>query len=251
MVEGSGWRVIGPKPGIADWARAALQPARTALAQTDQPLRCGGTWAVGLDLLDNDAAGTVAGCDLPWAALGLAPQPLHKAQVSVIYPGYPQPWPGESAAAFRYRQTKDAAHVDGLLPIGPAKRRMIKEPHAWILGLALTDCAAAPLVVWDGSHKVMQSALHRALAGHAPQDWGNVDITDAYQAARAQVFATCQRVEVPIVRGQATLLHRAVLHGVAPWPTTPAAPQTAPQTARIIAYFRPMLASVQDWLLQE
>ena len=242
-----GWRIIGPDPRIANWAHAALPRARTALAQTDQPLRCGGTWAVGLDLLDNDAAGTVAGCDLPWAALGLAPQPLHQAQVSGIYPGYPQPWPGESAAAMQYRISRDAAHLDGLLPIGPDRRRMIKEPHAWILGLALTDCAAAPLVVWDGSHRVMQSALRRALAAHPPQDWGNIDITDVYQAARAQVFATCPRVEVPIVRGQATLLHRAVLHGVAPWPTG----FDAGQTDRIIAYFRPMLASVQDWLLRD
>ena len=246
MVGASGWQLIGPDPAIAAWARAALPIARAALAQTDQPLRCGGTWAVGLDLLGNDPMGAVGGYDLPWRALGLAAEPLHRAQLSAIYPGYPQPWADESAAAFRFRQTRDAAHLDGLLPIGPNKRRMIKEPHGWILGIALTDSAASPLVVYEGSHLIVQTALKARLADHAPQDWGGVDVTDAYTSARATVFETCRRIEVPIAMGQATLLHRLTIHGVAPWD----AQQSAPPEGRIIAYFRPMLASVQDWLMQ-
>ena len=245
MVASVGWRRIGPHPGIADWARAALPMARVALASTDQPLRCGGTWAVGLDLLDNDLAGTVGGCALPWTALGLPPEPLHRAQLSVIYQGYPQPWADETAAAFGFRLNRDAAHLDGLLPTGPHKRRMIKEPHGWILGIALTDCAASPLVVYEGSHLIMQAALQAALADHAPQDCGDVDVTDAYQAARAQVFATCRRVEVPIVVGQATLLHRLTVHGVAPWSAVADTPD-----GRIIAYFRPQLGAVHDWLMR-
>ena len=244
MVDAAGWQRIGPDPAIAAWARAALPVARQALTQTDQPLRCGGTWAVGLDLLDNDPTGAVAGCALPWRILGLTPEPLHKAQLSVIYPGYPQPWAGETDAAFRFRQTRDAAHLDGVLPLGPLKRRMIKEPHAWVLGIALTDCAASPLVVYEGSHLIIQSALRVALADHAPQNWGDVDITDAYQTARAKVFETCRRAEVPIAVGQATLLHRLTIHGVAPWPVAP----VAPAEGRIIAYFRPLLASVHNWL---
>jgi len=240
-----GWRRIGPHQGIADWARAALPMARVALAGTDQPLRCGGTWAVGLDLLNNDISGAVGGCALPWAALGLACEPLHRAQLSAIYQGYPQPSVDESAVAYGFRVNRDAAHLDGLLPTGPHKRRMIKEPHAWILGIALTDCAASPLVVYDGSHLIMQAALQAALAGHAPQDWGDVDVTSAYQAARAQVFATCRRVEVPIAVGQATLLHRLTVHGVAPWQAVADTPD-----GRIIAYFRPQLSSVHDWLMR-
>ncbi len=244
MVTDPGWQRIGADPAIATWARAALPWACAALAQTDQPLRCGGTWAVGLDLLPNDETGAVAGCRFPWAALPLRAEPLHRGQVSVIYPGYPQPWEGESEAGFGYRMRRDAAHLDGLLPVGPQKRRMIKEPHGWILGIALTDCAASPLVVYEGSHDVMRAALLQALAPFDPQDWGDVDVTDAYQAARAQVFETCRRVEVPIAVGQATLLHRLTIHGVAPW----GAGDVAPPEGRIIAYFRPMLPSVQDWI---
>jgi hypothetical protein len=241
-----GWRHIGPHPALAEWAGAARDLAVRALAASGEPVRCGGTWAVGLDLLDNAEDGSVSGVALPWQVLGLGPEPLHKAQLSAIYPGYPQPSDAESAAAYGFRLRRDAAHLDGLLPIGPARARMVKEPHGWILGLPLTDCSpdAAPLVVWEGSHLVMREALLTALSGRAPDTWGEVDLTAAYTAARAQVFETCRRVELPARPGEATLLHRHILHGVAPW--RPGA--KAPPEGRIIAYFRPLMASVQDWL---
>ena len=66
-----GWRQIGPHPAIAAWAKAALPLAVAALQATDEPLRCGGTWAVGLDLLPNDDTGRIGGVDLPWADPGL------------------------------------------------------------------------------------------------------------------------------------------------------------------------------------
>lgn len=240
----TGWRRIGPTPGIAAWAAAAHPLAGAALAASAEPLRCGGTWAVGLDLLPNDTAGKVAGVDLPWADLGLAPEPLHRAQLSTIYPGYPQPSPDESASAFAFRRDRDAAHLDGLLPVGPARQRMVKEPHGWILGLPLNACTASPLVVWEGSHEILRAALRQALASHPPALWGDVDLTQPYAEARRAVFATCRRVELPTAPGEALLLHRLTLHGVAPW-TEGAA---APPEGRIIAYFRPLLASVQDWL---
>lgn len=220
--------------------------AVAALATTDQPLRCGGTWAVGLDLLPNAPDGSVAGVAFPWDAVGLAPEPLHRGQLSAVYPDYPRPSPDETEAAFRFRRNRDAAHLDGLLAIGAGKRRMIKEPHGWILGLPLTGCSpdAAPLVVWEGSHKIIRHALRAALADHPPESWDNIDITAAYQAARAQVFETCLRVEVPSRPGQATLLHRLLVHGVAPW----AKGASAPPEGRIIAYFRPVLASVFEWV---
>lgn len=220
--------------------------AVAALATTDQPLRCGGTWAVGLDLLPNAPDGSVAGVAFPWDAVRLAPEPLHRGQLSAVYPDYPRPSPDETEAAFRFRRNRDAAHLDGLLAIGAGKRRMIKEPHGWILGLPLTGCSpdAAPLVVWEGSHKIIRHALRAALADHPPESWGNIDITAAYQAARAQVFETCRRVEVPSRPGQATLLHRLLVHGVAPW----AKGASAPPEGRIIAYFRPVLASVFEWV---
>ncbi len=237
-------RILCPDPAIAAWAKAALPIAQTALA--GQARRAGGTWVVGLDLLDSDDLGSVAGVALPWGILGLAPVPLHRAQLSAMYPAYPMPDPGEPDSANRFRLTRDAAHLDGLLALGPEKQRMIKEPHAWILGVPLTDICAAPLVVWPGSAAILRAALLTALAPYPPATWGDIDVTEAYIAARRTVFATCPRVELPVKRGQATLLHRLCLHGVAPWANNRALDAEA--SPRIIAYFRPQLTSVQEWL---
>ena len=70
--------------------------------------------------------------------------PLHRAQVSVCYPGYPQPSAEESEAAYDFRRNRDAAHVDGLHGEGPEKRRYLKEPHAYILGITLTGSPPMP-----------------------------------------------------------------------------------------------------------
>lgn len=241
----TGWRKIGPHANLAAWAKAAHPLAVAALRDTDQPLRCGCTWAVGLDLLPNAPDGSLGRVELPWDVLGLVPLALHPAQLSTIHPGYPRPSAEESAAAFRFRLYRDAAHLDGLLPIGPHRQRMIKEPHAWILSLPLTNSDAAPLVVWEGSHKIMQTALQAALSPHPPVTWGDIDITAAYQSARAEVFRNCARREVTGLPGEAILLHRHLVHGVAPW--TEGA--TAPPEGRVIAYFRPVMDSLADWLL--
>jgi hypothetical protein len=200
---------------------------------------------VGLDLLPNDATGRVGGVDLPWADLGLVCEPLHRAQLSTIHPNYPQPSAEESATAYAFRLNRDAAHLDGLLPIGADRHRMVKEPHAWILGLPLNLSDASPLVVWEGSHLILQAFLREALAPHKPETWGDVDVTQAYTAARRRIFDTCPRIPLQVRPGEATLLHRLTLHGVAPW----AAGVTAPPEGRIIAYFRPLMGTVQDWLL--
>lgn len=241
---GPGWQRIGPHPAIAAWAEAARRAAIQVLATTTEPWRCGGTWFVGVDALPNAADGGITGAAFPWEALPLAPEPLHRAQLSVIRPGYPQPSPEETPAAFAYRRDRDAAHLDGLLPIGPEKRRMVKEPHAWILGLPLNDTEASPLTVWEGSHEVMRAALLQALQPHPAETWGEVDITDAYQQVRREIFASCRRIELPVKPGEATLLHRLTLHGVAAWKPG----DTAPPEGRMVAYLRPQLASVGDWL---
>lgn len=245
-MSGPGWQRLGPDPRILAWAEAAHRAAKSILAASREPWRCGGTWFVGVDALPNDAHGTIDGTPFPWDALPLAPQPLHRAQLSVIRPGYPQPSPDETATAFRFRQTRDAAHLDGLLPTGPDRRRMLQEPHAWILGIALNPCGAdaSPLTVWEGSHRIIRNALTAALHPHPPEIWDTVDLTDPYALARKQVFATCRRLTLPILPGQATLLHRHLIHGVAPW--EPGA--DAPPEGRIIAYLRPQLPDVQTWL---
>ena len=105
---------------------------------------------------------------------------------------------------------------------------------------------ASPLVIWEGSHEIIRQALLAAFRAQPEPDWAKVDVTAAYQAARARVFETCKRVEAPGRPGEAVLLHRLTIHGVAPW----AEAAEAPPEGRIVAYFRPLMASVQDWILQ-
>lgn len=245
LEQGAGWCRIGPDPAIARWADAALPAARIAIASSSEAWRCGGTWLVGLDALPNAADGSIAGVPLPWDLLGLRPEPLHPAQLSTIRPGYPQPSASETAAAFAFRRNRGAAHLDGLIADAGGHRR-IAEPHGWILGLPLTDCSrdAAPLTLWEGSHLILRAALQAALAPHPPETWAGVDITDAYTAARRRCFETCRRIDVPARPGEAVLMNRLCLHGVSPWGEG----AIAPPEGRIIAYFRPQLASVQDWL---
>lgn len=252
----AGYQVFGPDPEVLDWLKTA-GPA--ALAATRDPghranwLRHGGTWFAGVNVLDNDGAGRVAGGKpLGGAALRAAEAvtgalPLDPGQVSVTYPGYPRQDAGESDANHRYRRSRDAAHLDGLLPVGPDRRRMLKEPHGWILGLPVTDCdtGAAPLVVWEGSHRIMRARIGAVLAQHPQAEWPDVDLTQAYHSARKEAFETCPRIELPARPGEATLLHRLVLHGVAPW----ADGAKAPPEGRAIIYFRPQLpGGAGDWL---
>ena len=125
---------------------------------------------------------------------------------------------------------------------------MLRERHAYILGLPLSEAGpeASPLVVWEGSHHIMHRAFDAALAGVAPQEWGKVDLTEIYQAARREVFETCRRVPVHAPPGGAYLVHRLALHGVAPW--APGA--EAPEEGRMVAYFRPQFEVCSDdmWL---
>ena len=253
--EAAGFEVFPPEPAVLEWVQAASPVADAAVLDSAARrawLRHCDTWFVGVDVLPNDTDGAVTGGPpFQGAARRLAeeitgPLPLHRAQVSVTYPGYPGKDPDESDAAHRYRLARDAAHVDGLLPVGPERRRYLKEPHAWILGVALNkaDPAAAPLVVWPGSHLIMGAALAAALSGHSPQVWSEIDLTDAYQAARREVFDRCRRVEVPLVRGETVLVHRHMVHGVAPWGSG----VSTPDACRSVAYFRPCFSEIARWI---
>lgn len=230
-----GYEVLPIDPKVTDWAHAAYQ---TAITLDTSTRRHGGTWFVGVDALSNALDGSIGGVAMPFAHM--APD-WHAAQVSIVYGGYPRRDAGESEAAHRFRMNRDAAHMDGLLPEGPNKRRHLREPHAFIIGMALNKATASPLVVWKGSHLVMAAAFARIFDGVDPTDFGDCDVTDAYQNARREVFATCGRVEVPTAVGEAVILHRHLIHGVAPWAGS------APTEGRIIAYFRP-IAGYADWL---
>lgn len=244
--------------GVLGWAGIARKAGEVAMR--DPALShwwvCEKTWFVGVDALPNDGRGALPGGaplrGAPQSAIealyGALPH-LHKAQLSVVRPGYPKPREGESAAAFRYRANRDAAHVDGIKAVGKDRRRRIDERHAWILGLPLTENTPeeAPLVVWEGSHEIMRAALQAALLPYPETDWQKVDITDVYQTTRRRIFESCPRVPVCAKPGEAYLLHRLCLHGVAPWSA-----ESAPENAlRIVAYFRPNVAvSVAEWLVQ-
>jgi len=221
--------------------------ATNIVTTSNEDWRCGETWFVGVNALPNDGAGRIAGAILPWGELGLEPVMLHRAQLSVVRAGYPKPSVAESDAAFRFRLNHDSAHLDGLIAEGPNKRRRVVEPHRWIVGLALNDAdeGASPLVVWEGSQTIMRQELFTALRDLPEAEWGTVDVTDAYQAARKRVFAECPRVVVPGRVGEAVILHRLLVHGVAPW----AEGAQAKDPGRMIAYFRPLMNSVSDWLL--
>ena len=248
MVDGfqdRGFVIFPPEPAVLDWVSHALLDAQRALTDPgmDHWYQCERTWFIGLDALDSDPLGRVGGSNpLSGRGVDFAEQycggwpELHPAQLSGVFPGYPQPREGETESAFRYRLKRDAAHVDGVIGEGTPKRRFVQEPHSFILGVQLTqaDEAAAPLVVWEGSHRVMLSALRCAFDG-ASGDMSRVDVTEIYQKARREVFDSCKRATVFGAPGSVYVLHRAVLHGVAPWEQG----ARADPLGRLIAYFRP------------
>ncbi|MBN1238905.1 MAG: hypothetical protein JXB36_10410 [Gammaproteobacteria bacterium] len=255
----SGWLRFPHDAAVADWAARARPVADQCLARTEHRrrwLRCGGTWFVGVNVLPNDAAGAVAEAGVPplggpalrfiGDVLGLAGVALDRAQVSVCFPGYPLPSDGESEGAFRFRRERDAAHVDGLRR-HEGRRRRLGEPHGFILGVPLTDPpeGAAPLVVFEGSHEIVRRALRARLGSVPPRRWADEDVTDAYVAARRECFDTCRRVPVHARPGEAYLIHRLALHGVAPW-------AAGVEGERVIAYFRPnpFAGATPEWWLE-
>ncbi|MEL7543059.1 MAG: hypothetical protein AAGJ70_04725 [Pseudomonadota bacterium] len=245
-----GWLCFARDPALDAWVDA-VRPH--ALAALDDPAhahwyRYGATWFAGVNVLENDEAGRIAdGPSLGGAAVAFLDDALglragedfvwDRGQVSVCLPGYPKPMAEESAGAFNYRVHRDAAHVDGIHPVGTPRRRHIREPHGFVIGIPLTqaDAGASPLVVWEGSHRVMQQALQQTLRDVPTVTWPDVDVTEIYQATRQRIFETCRRVVINVPPGCCYLVHRLALHGVAPWVDG----ASADERGRAIVYFRP------------
>lgn len=253
----SGWLRFPPAPAMTAWIAAAAPAAAAALHDPAHAAwwRHGGSWFVGVHALPNDEAGRVGGgpplagpaVDFLAAYLGAARPPWDRAQVSACMPAYPRPTPGEPEGPFRYRIARDAAHVDGLNGEGPPpRRRFLREPHAFLLGipLAAVETGMAPFVLWEGSHEIMRAALGRALGKVPPERWPETDVTEVYHAARREAFARCRRVEVTTEPGETYLCHRLLLHGMAPWRGAAGA---RPE-GRTVVYFRPLLADPAGWL---
>ncbi|MEP3675443.1 hypothetical protein [Sulfitobacter sp.] len=247
-----GFLVFDHDPHVEAWAREAH---RIACSVALEPNKCGPenlrhqrTWFVGVDALPNGPDGSIGNVPLvgPWQGQ-LPDLPLHPAQLSIIYPGYPKRDSDESEANHRYRITRSAAHVDGLLPTGALRRRFAMEYHAYILSIPLNAVPRSPTVVWRGSQKIMQSALQEAIGSRVP---AKVDITQAYQEARRKVFETCPQVPLELEVGQSAVLHPFILHGTQPWgPESRAPEKDATQEGRMIAFFRPECAGgAAEWL---
>lgn len=251
-----GWCRFAYDPVLADWARAALPYARTAVRAPDNARwwRHRNTWFVGVNVLPNDEAGSVGGgpalagraVDFIRTDLGFDDLEWDRAQISVCLPGYPQRDDSESEAAHIYRRRRDAAHVDGLRAEGADRRRHLMELHRFILGIPLVECAAgaAPFVVWERSHEIMGAAFATRYRGEPPQCWREIDVTEPYHRARREVLAHCRRTEVPAAPGEAFLVHRHAVHGTAPW----AADASAGPDGRMIAFFRPVTPDARWWL---
>lgn len=255
-----GWCVFPYDEKIEAWRQAALPLAQQAAHHPDNAvwLRCSGTWFVGVNALKNDRFGTVKthdGSDVPLHGKvievinhlqGLGTYDWDKAQVSICYPSYPQPSAAESDKAFRFRKSKDAAHIDGLHPEGPRRRRHLRETHGFILGIPMVEFStdASPFVVWDRSHELIRNSLEDLYRNHSVDCWGDLDITEQYQSFRQNAFDQCQRLEIHAKPGEAFLVHRFALHGMAPW----GADATAEENGRMICYFRPQLDQPERWL---
>jgi len=109
--------------------------------------------------------------------------------------------------------------VDGLLAIGPERRRFVHEPHQYVLGIPLGSCnaQASPLVIWEGSHRIIRAAFKSVLDSLPVAQWGSVDLTEVYHQARKDCFEHCPQKEHSCPAGACYVLHRLALHGIAPW----------------------------------
>lgn len=251
-----GWTFFDHDPRLMAWVRSALPVCREMVASEQHAkwLRHNDTWFVGVNALNNDGNGRLVGgpaLDGTFTTfldqqLGLRKLEWDRAQISVLYPGYPGFSGDESEAAHHYRLNRDAAHIDGLLRVGKQRRRFLLEHHAFILGIPVVPFPenAAPFVVWRGSHNEARKVFEKELGHHPAALWHEIDLTDIYHALRRRIFERCERVELHVEPGQCFLAHRLSLHGMAPWSDAAA----ATEDGRMMCYFRPALHNVQDWL---
>ncbi len=252
-----GWCRFEYDPVLAAWVEHAVHWAQKAVVAKEHAkwLRCGGTWFVGVNALPNDGSGAVVdggplrgtAVDFIHQSLGQSGFEWDRGQVSACYPQYPQPMETESPTAFRFRRERDAAHIDGLLPEGPERRRHMREFHRFVLGIPMLEHSAdaSPFVVWEGSHEIIRAAFVERFDNIPPSQWEDEDVTEIYQRARNRVFSTCKRLQVSARPGEAYMIHRLTLHGIAPWADS----ASAGKDGRMICYFRPDIGDPEQWLL--
>ncbi len=88
-----GFKVFDAEASVLRWAQAAHDVALDIVqdpVQRAANLRHDATWFVGVDALPNDPDGSINGAPLGgcWRDHVVAPDAWHRAQLSVVYPGY-------------------------------------------------------------------------------------------------------------------------------------------------------------------
>lgn len=250
-----GWAPIEETDALLNWCSEIRPHAEARINDPElrsEWLRSGGTWFVGANVLGNTEFAQIDDSSpLPIHLRGILDQiigvegsDVGPGQVSTCWPKYPTQDEEETDASFRFRQKRDAAHLDGLKAEGATRDRYMREFHSAILGIPLQDAeqGAAPFVIYEGSHHIIADMLANAYSGIDSEDWADVAVTGAYTAARRKVFDICKRVEVTADLGGAYIAHRFAIHGMAPW-AGPNGPK------RTVLYFRPYWnADLKGWL---
>ena len=245
-----GWVKFDYNATIDNWVNQARPFVKQAMEHDDNQhwWRCGNTWFVGVNLLPNDNQGNIGDGFLSGEVNDFIQQyfimpekGFDRAQISTCVPGYPQPSVNESGTAFNFRLNKDAAHVDGVLPIN--KRRFLQEYHAFILGIPLTDIDinTSPFVIWEQSHSIIEQTFSQRFNNIPYHQWQHEDITECYKSARQQVLDSCKRRVIEAKVGEVYFAHRLSVHGMTRWKQTENTSEHNKTTKsnRTICYFRP------------
>ena len=84
------------------------------------------------------------------------------------------PWIYGKVPAFRSRRF--SRFLAEFNPIGKEKIRKLKEQHAFILGIPVTLSSkkASPLVVWEGSQKIVKHYFKKSLSNVDPNIFGKI-----------------------------------------------------------------------------
>ncbi len=253
----NGWCLIDFDPILKAWVDKVLPCAREQInaKRNRQWLRCNGTWFAGVNVMPNTGLGEVGNSGPPLAgtamefirqSLRINDFDLDPGQISVCYPGYPRAGASETPQSHHYRLRRDAAHVDGLLPEGPDRRRHLREYHAFILGIPMVAFSsdASPFVVWEGSHEIIRRTFRAVWEKLPPERWGDLDVTEIYKQARRTIFSQCRRVLIHTRPGESFVVHRLALHGTSPWGEN----AEAGKDGRMICFFRPQAGTADHWL---
>ena len=267
----NGWSFLSTDDVYYDWIKEAKKQIKKKFNEKlfdDKNLRSGFTWFVGTNFLDNSSNGKIGTKSFSKKIFknildkfGSNVQYWDKGQVSICWPGYPKKDFYETKNSFDFRIKRFASHIDGIIPLGSKKRRFAKEYHAFILGFPIMNNFpyCAPLVVWEGSHKIFRNFFKEIYEGMSSNKISNIDITDLYNEYRKKVFSNCEAKKIIPQFNQPFLLDRHLLHGIDEWKEQKNDKSILKNKkvlnrlsdGRIIVYFRPIFTDPYDWIYIE